>query len=30
VKDPANWIKRYAPEVGYPLTNDSLFGDKLP
>jgi methionine-rich copper-binding protein CopC len=30
VKDPANWIKRYAPEVGYPLTNNSLFGDKLP
>ncbi|HEX7866834.1 MAG TPA: Ig-like domain-containing protein [Variovorax sp.] len=30
VKDPANWIKRYAPEVGYPLTNDSLFGDKQP
>jgi methionine-rich copper-binding protein CopC len=30
VKDPANWSKRYAPEVGYPLTDDSLFGDKLP
>jgi hypothetical protein len=30
VKNPDNWTKRYAPEVGYPLTNDSLFGDKLP
>ncbi|MFM9922768.1 Ig-like domain-containing protein [Variovorax sp. H27-G14] len=30
VKNPANWVQRYAPAVGYPLTNDSLFGDKLP
>ncbi|GER16665.1 Ig-like domain-containing protein [Variovorax boronicumulans] len=30
VKNPDNWIKRYAPEAGYPLTRDSLFGDKLP
>ncbi|MET3494969.1 Ig-like domain-containing protein [Variovorax boronicumulans] len=30
VKDPANWTVRYAPAVGWPLTNDSLFGDKLP
>ncbi len=30
VKNPANWTVRYAPEVGWPLTNDSLFGDKLP
>lgn len=30
VKNPANWRIRYAPQVGYPLTNDSLFGDKLP
>lgn len=30
VKNQANWTVRYAPEVGYPLTNDSLFGDRLP
>lgn len=30
VKNPANWVQRYAPEAGYPLTRDSLFGDKLP
>ena len=30
VKNPANWTVRYAPEVGWPLTNGSLFGDKLP
>jgi hypothetical protein len=30
VKNPANWSVRYAPAVGYPLTHDSLFGDKLP
>jgi hypothetical protein len=30
VKNPANWVQRYAPAVGYPLTNDSLFGDRLP
>ncbi|MGF6346190.1 Ig-like domain-containing protein [Variovorax sp. W2I14] len=30
VKDPANWTVRYAPAVGWPLTNNSLFGDKLP
>jgi len=30
VKNPDNWTKRYAPEVGWPLTNNSLFGDKLP
>ncbi|MGJ7603671.1 Ig-like domain-containing protein [Variovorax sp. LT1R20] len=30
VKNPANWTIRYAPAVGWPLTNNSLFGDKLP
>jgi hypothetical protein len=30
VKNPANWTVRYAPAVGWPLTNNSLFGDKLP
>ena len=30
VKDPANWTVRYAPAVGWPLTNNRLFGDKLP
>ncbi len=30
VKNPANWVQRYAPAVGYPLTNGSLFGDRLP
>lgn len=30
VKNPANWTVRYAPAAGWPLTNNSLFGDKLP
>lgn len=30
VKDPANWTVRYAPAAGWPLTNNSLFGDRLP
>ncbi|MDH6594179.1 hypothetical protein M2165_004068 [Variovorax sp. TBS-050B] len=30
VKDPANWTVRYAPAAGWPLTNDSLFGDRQP
>ncbi|WPG40371.1 Ig-like domain-containing protein [Variovorax sp. EBFNA2] len=30
VKNSANWVQSYAPAAGYPLTRDSLFGDKLP
>jgi hypothetical protein len=30
VKDRSNWTQRYAPALGWPLTNNSLFGDKLP
>lgn len=30
VKNPANWTVRYAPAAGWPLTNNSLFGDRLP
>ncbi len=26
VKNPANWVVRYKPEAGYPITDGSLFG----